>query len=262
MTDLRDKIRSLLADNQTETAINTLMEWAQSRYGELYDECVLLRSRWEKIEEESALGLISREEAMRQTNQVNAGLLTLMSGLEPASKPAPGAPARRPRQRLYLTLASLFATVALLAGYAMGWLRFGTEVKTSAETTTTTVAGSTVRFPDGKAVKLVQNADEVGYEILDASIERLSASKNRLNIRLLCSPVMSYRRPINFWTSSFRFIPSDGSPAQAPSNDLNLLAESHASTEGEIQFVLPSGVKGGELKLKYVDTEEGLKLNW
>lgn len=259
MTELREKIRSLLADNQTEAAIDTLMQWAQNNYGELYDECVLLRSRWEKIEEDSALGLISHEETMRQTNQVNAGLLTLMGGLEPVPKTASVAPTRGKQRRLYLALAAMFAAVALLTGYALGWFRPDTNAQTAVETTT---AGSTVQLPDGNSVKLIQNSDEVGYQILEARIEKLSPSKNRLNIRLLCSPVLAYRRPINFWTSSFRFVPADGSPAQAPSNDLNLLAESHASTEGEIQFVLPSGVKGGALKLKYIDTEESLNLKW
>lgn len=261
MTDLREQIRSLLADDQTEAAIDTLMQWAKTRYAELYDQCVLLRSRWEKIEEESALGLISREDAMRQTNQVNAGLLALMAGLEPAKRSASvdTPSALPPRRRLYLALASLFAGLALLGAYALGWFKFD---KKTPEKTETTTAAATVRMPDGASVTIVENGQEVTYDVQDARLEKLSAAKNRLSLRLLCSPMLSPRRPMNFWAASFRFHPADGSAALAPSNDLNLIAESHASTEGQLQFVLPAELSGGTLTIKFVEKEEGIDLNW
>ena len=118
-----------------------------------------------------------------------------------------------------------------------------------------------VHFPDGKRITLVENSEEVTYEILDARVERLSSAQNRLSLRLLCSPMLSPRRAINFWSASFRFLPEGGS-ALAPSNDLNLLAESHASTEGDVQFVLPAAVTGGQLQIRFITKEDQLGLTW
>ncbi len=253
MTNLPEQIRSLLVADQTEAAIDALMNWAKTNYEGVYDQCILLRSRWEKIEQEANLGMISREEAMRQTTQVNAGLLAMVSDIEHGHPSAD----RSAVKRNPWPIIALVAGVLILGGFALGWFKwpFGGAEKKEAS------SGSAVRFPDGKSLTLVENNEEVTYEVLEARVERLSSSQNRLNLRLLCSPMLSPRRAINFWSASFRFLP-EGGTALAPSNDLNLLAESHASTEGDVQFVLPASVTGGQLQIKYIGKEDKLGLSW
>lgn len=257
MTNVPQQIRDLLANDQTEAALDALMRWAKDGYRGLYDQCILLRSRWEKIEEESNLGLISREEAMRQTMQVNAGVLALVSGIEQGKGPAANRPPA-PAAWRYWPIVSLIAGALALGGVAFGW--FDTPAK--ADEKKEAAAGATVIFPGQKSLTLTENGEEVTYELLDGRLEKLNGTQNRLTLRILCSPMLSPRRPMNFWAASFRFAPAGGAAEAAPSNDLNLLAESHASTEGELQFLLPTTVPGGRLSIKFGQQEGSLEVSW
>lgn len=254
MNNTLEQVRSLLVADQTEAAIDALMTWTKVNYTSVYDQCILLRSRWEKIEQDTNLGLISREDALRETMQVNAGLLAMVSDIEQGRTTAP----LYPSKRFSWPVVALVAVLLILGAFALGWSRWPFGAAENKEASST----GAVTFPDGKSLTLVENGEEVTYEILEARLEKLGGGQNRLNLRVLCSPMLSPRRGLNFWAASFRFL-TDGSASKiAPSNNLNLIAESHASTEGEIQFVLPAEVSGGQLQIKFIYKEGQLGLSW
>lgn len=256
MPSLPEQIRTLLTEDRTEAAIDALLDWAKASYATLYDQVVLLRARWEKIEQESNLGLISREEAMRQTSQVNVALLHLLGDLE--RRPAAPAFLAAPSDTRSRWLPILFGGLVLVGVAAFFWAR---QTDPAVYAPAEKLAPPTVRFPQGESMTLVENGEEVSYKILEAQLEKLSAGEQRLSLRLLCSPMLTPRRSLNFWAANFRFV-SAGQPPVAPSNNLNLVAESHASTEGDVQFVLPVAVRGGELRIKFNEKELPLEISW
>lgn len=254
MNQPREQIQGLLSEGQTEAAIDALLQWTKTHYTTLHDQIILLRARWGKIQHDSLHDLISPEDAARQTNQVNAALLALLNEAE-GREPAAAFPmaARRPRWLLPV----LFGAVLLVGLAAFFWIKQSKP----GDAIPAEKPSAAVKLPEGNALTIVENGEEVRYEILEATLDKVNGNDQRLTLRLLCSPMLSPRRGMNFWSANFRFEPA-GSPAVAPANNLNLIAESHASTEGEVQFVLPAGVRGGKIWMKYSSKEAALEVAW
>lgn len=255
MNELREQIHALLREGRTEAALDVLLQGAKTRYENLYDEAILLRARWEKIERDNNQNLLSPEDAMRQTNRVNADLLALLDNVG-ADQTAYAAPVRPQNWRM---AAILVGMLLLATAIFFWWKKPAGAVAGVSENPA--AAAAAVDFPKGKAVTVVESGEEVRYEIIEAIVDKVNGDEQRLTVRLLCAPMLSPRRGMNFWSANFRFEPA-GKPALAPANNLNLIAESHASTEGEVQFVLPAGVRGGKLWMKYLQKEADLELTW
>ncbi len=264
MLQLKEQIRELIMQNETDQAVDTLLEWSRSNYLSIYDQCVLLRARLEQIEREANTNLIAPEDAMRQVNQVNAALLNLISDLEtnPAEQLAPTThPATKPNNWLVPTLVGALILAIGVATYFFLKVPANPAATSATSTPDGTLSGGQVRFPDGKRVVLVENAQEVTYDILDAKIEVLTPQQKRLALRIRCSPKTAYHQTINFWVRNFR-LECPGIPPLAPSNDLNLLAEGGSYQDGPVEFLLPVQSRSGKLTFQFGSHSAQLSLVW
>ncbi len=261
MQQLKEQIRALIMQNETDQAVDTLLAWSKSNYLSIYDQCVLLRARLEQTERESNMNLIAPDDAMRQVNQVNAALLNLISNLETGAveQSAPTtSPGNKPNNWL---VPVLVGALILAIGVAIYFFSKAPSTPTATSTTNTNTTVGQVRFPEGKKVVLVENAQEVTYEILDAKIESLSPQQKRLALRIRCSPKTAYGQAINFWVRNFR-LECPGTPPLAPSNDLNMLAEGGSYQDGPLEFLLPVQSRSGKLSFQFGEQTAQLSLVW
>ena len=261
MQQLKEQIRALIMQNETDQAVDTLLAWSKSNYLSIYDQCVLLRARLEQTERESNMNLIAPDDAMRQVNQVNAALLNIISNLETGAveQSAPTtSPGNKPNNWL---VPVLVGALILAIGVAIYFFSKAPSTPTATSTTNTNTTVGQVRFPEGKKVVLVENAQEVTYEILDAKIESLSPQQKRLALRIRCSPKTAYGQAINFWVRNFR-LECPGTPPLAPSNDLNMLAEGGSYQDGPLEFLLPVQSRSGKLSFQFGEQTAQLSLVW
>ncbi|MFN0200506.1 MAG: CHAT domain-containing protein [Bacteroidia bacterium] len=82
-TKLSARIRSLIADNQTLTAIELLLSSIdEQRNRDDYDSLILLKSRYQRAKQQETLGIISFSDGLRDQTQVSYAVLHLLSSLD------------------------------------------------------------------------------------------------------------------------------------------------------------------------------------
>lgn len=263
MQQLKEQIRALIMQNETDAAVDTLLEWSKSNYLSIYDQCVLLRARLEQIEREANTNLIAPEDAMRQVNQVNAALLNLISDLEtkPVEQVALKTHPTKSNSWLVTTLLGALILAIGVATYFFLKMPANSAATSTASTTDGILSGGQVRFPDGKRVVLVENGQDVAYEILSAKVESLNPQQRRLALQVRCLPKMAYAQDINFWNRDFR-LECPGLPPLPPSNDLNLIAESGSYKDGPVEFLIPPQARSGKLTIQFGSQSAQLSMAW
>lgn len=260
MEDLKEHIRALIMQDETDEAVEALLEWSKSNYLRLYDQCILLRARLEQIERESTTNLISPEDATRQMSQINAALLHLLAEMD--ARPVPDSadlhPADPAGQRKWLVPVLVGALVVAIGAAAYF---YSSPSKTPEDVGAATNASGSLRFPAGKRVVLVENGNEITYEIANGRIERLNPEQQRLILQIRCLPKTAYQQDINFWSRDFR-LECPGLPPLAPSNDLNLLAKHGTHQDGALEFLLPHQIRSGKLTIRYGSQSTQLPVSW
>ncbi len=256
MQQLKEQIRDLIMQNETDAAVDALLEWSKSNYLSMYDQCVLLRARLEQIEREANTNLIAPEDAMRQVNQVNAALLNLIADLEmpPIEQPISPSVVRTTNPNHWL-VPTLVGALLLAIGAALYFFFASPATATKAS------AAGKVRFPDGKRVVLVDIGNEVTYEILDALTEALNPQQQRLVLQIRCLPKTAYRQAVNFWGRDFR-LEYPELPPLPPSNELNLVVEHGSYQDGRVEFVLPAQARSANLTIQFGSQTARLSLVW
>ena len=261
MEQLKEQIRALIVRDETDEALDALLEWSKSHYLRMYEQCILLRARLEQIERETNTNLISPEESRRQVSQINAALLNLITDLD--NLPAPdrsGPPATPAPQRQNRWLVPVLVGGLVVAIGAASYFYFGLPKPLGTDAAVADVP-TTLRFPAGKRVVLVENSDEITYEVLGGRIERLNPEQQRLVLQVRCLPKTAYQRDVNFWSRNFR-LECPGLPPLAPSNDLNLLAKHGAHQDGAVEFLLPHPIRLAKLLIQLGTQSTGLPISW
>ncbi len=254
MHQLKERIRNLIMQNETDAAVDTLLEWSKVNYLSIYDQCVLLRAWLEQTEREANTNLIGSEDAMRQVNQVNAALLHLISDLDgdPVEQTA-SIPASITTNQNNWLVPTLIGALILAIGAALYFF--------FASPTTAIAASGKVRFPEGKRVALVDIGNEIAYEILDGRIEPLNPQQLRLVLQIRCLPKTTYRQAVNFWSQNFR-LECPNLPPFAPANDLNIVVEHGSYRDGSVEFLLPVQTHSAKLTIQFGSQTAQLSLVW
>ncbi len=259
MEQLKEQIRALIIRDETDEALDTLLEWSRSNYLRMHEQCILLRARLEQIERETNTNLISPEEARRQVGQVNAALLNLITDLDNLPVTNRSVPDSAPvQQRQNSWLVPVLIGAFVIAVGAAAYFYFGQS--NALEDNAADVSGA-LRFPAGKRVVLVENSDEITYEILSGRVERLNPEQQRLVLQVRCLPKTAFRQDINFWSRNFR-LECPGLPPLAPSNDLNMLAKHGAHQDGQVEFLLPPASRSAKLLIQLGTQSTGLPIIW
>ena len=261
MEQLKEQIRALIVRDETDEALDALLEWSKSHYLRMHEQCILLRARLEQIERETNTNLISPEESRRQVGQINAALLNLITDLDNlpvTNRSIPDSAPVQQRRNSWL-LPVLMGALVVAVGSAT-YLYFGPSKSLEDNAPAAAVPG-TLRFPEGKRAVLVENSNEIAYEIIGGRIERLHPEQQRLVLQIRCLPKTAYQQDVNFWSRNFR-LECPGLPPLAPSNDLNLLAKHGAHQDGAVEFLLPHPIRSAKLLIQLGTQSTGLPISW
>ena len=77
-----EEIRTLISKNRVEKAIEGLSEIARAKGPDALGEVQLLANRWEELQRQSRMGLVSYDQATTHRNQVVHSLLQAIQSLE------------------------------------------------------------------------------------------------------------------------------------------------------------------------------------
>jgi len=79
-------LRRSISQGQTETALRLLMEYVKGRNDDLYNNVLLISSRFNRISKDNILGIISRENYAMENNQIVYSILEIIKILEEREK--------------------------------------------------------------------------------------------------------------------------------------------------------------------------------
>lgn len=79
-------LRRSISQGQTETALRLLMEIVKDKNDDLYNNVLLISSRYNRISKENILGIISRESYTMENNQIVYSILETIKVLEEREK--------------------------------------------------------------------------------------------------------------------------------------------------------------------------------
>ena len=79
-------LRRSISQGQTETALRLLMEYVKDRNDDLYNNVLLISSRFNRISKDNILGIISRENYAMENNQIVYSILEVIKILEEQEK--------------------------------------------------------------------------------------------------------------------------------------------------------------------------------
>lgn len=75
-------LRHSISKGQIETALRLLMEIVKDNNDDLYNTCLLISSRYNRVSKENILGIITRENYTMETNQIVYSILEIIKILE------------------------------------------------------------------------------------------------------------------------------------------------------------------------------------
>jgi hypothetical protein len=251
MLSITEQVQNLVQQGNTEQALETFANWLRTEQSPALNEVILLRSRYEKVQQEQGLDLISSEDAARAYNQINFSLLNLVQSVQRSTAPAPSVQqSNSPMRWIVLAGVVLLIAVVLIA------MNFFVPVKSSESQATQT---STLRLPQGNKVSLTSVGTTVTYTVLEARTEPYNAENQKVTVKIRALLGKGIGG-MNFWESSFRLFVND--LPYAAQGELNELVENESFKDGEVYFLIPTDARQAVLKFKFLDQSSELPVTW
>lgn len=265
MATITDQVQKLIEQGETETALETLASWLRSQQTSTLNEVILLRSRYEQVQRELGLNLISPEEAARSYSQINFALLNLLQNIE---KPLPNLIQTSNRQRWLLAGVGflIFLVVCIIAIRILlpDKIRSNppTNVMNSEQTSSSDAEspkGLPIQFPQGQKASLFVVDTKVTYSVLEGKVEPYNAENQKIILKIRAL-LHEGRGGMNFWDSNFRVLVND--LPYAGQGGLNEIVENDSFKDGEVFFIIPRNTNKADLKLTFYKENAILPLTW
>ncbi|GEM_PF-1757990 len=251
MPSITEQIQTLVEQGSTEEALETLANWLRTEQSLALNEVILLRSRYEQVQRELGLDLISPEDAARSYNQISFSLLNLLQSVEKGTPTAIPIAAQNSNRNLKFAIVAGAVVLAVIAFFFINRLgSSGRETSISKATA--------LKFPQGKEVSLTMNSSTATYTILEAKTEPYKPENQKITLKIRC--FLKGRYDINFWESDFRLVANElPYPAQG---GLNELVQSDSFKDGEVYFLIPKDLRKADLRIKFYEEYTVLPVQW
>lgn len=256
MPEITEKIQKLIEEGQTEKALESLTDWIRTQQTSALNEVILLRSRYEQVERDLGLNLISPAEAARSFSQINYALLNLLQNLK---KPAPFiVPA--PNRRGWLIAGAGAVLLLVLMMFVLKILYPSKNlIKSVQNQSVVNRKNSTaIQFPQGSEASLNILNQTATYTLLEGKAEYYNAENQKITLKIRC--FLKGRYDMNFWESDFRLLVN--ALPYAAQGGLNEVVEGDSFKDGEIYFLIPNDLRKADLSIKFYDQNTTLPLQW
>ncbi len=269
MPEITEQIHKLIEGGQTEQALETLANWLRTQQTTSLNEVILLRSRYEQVERDLGLNLISAAEAARSFSQINYALLNLLQNI---NNPVITTPTSTKRSgwliagagAVLLLVLIMFVFKVLFPSRELSTI--GESAQISEKETTerlhpavTNKKVAMIQFPQGQKVSLVVVDTKVTYTVLEGQVEPYNVENQKLNLKIRAL-LHEGRGGMNFWDSNFRVIVND--LPYAGQGGLNEVVENDSFKDGEIFFIIPKNTRKADLKLTFYKESAILPMEW
>jgi hypothetical protein len=81
------QIKELLADGQTEPAVDLLLELTKATHRDFHDDAIAVKSRLEKLQQKGIKGIISSAEESLEENKITDSVIALIAQIERNERP-------------------------------------------------------------------------------------------------------------------------------------------------------------------------------
>lgn len=173
---MKERIQALIAENQTEEAINELLKIAKGKHR---DKLLVLKASFEKIKNDEILDLTSSGELVRSQNKLNYSLLELASKILDSSPSGEQPPLvttteedRQKRTRSWKEwlaivggILAMLAGIAEFSGYSLRDLFSGPSISSNTVHITVKSQNPNITLPKSGKVFLTYGAAQVGKDI-------------------------------------------------------------------------------------------------
>ncbi len=260
MSDIIEKIQALVADSQTEEALEALIQWLRTQQSYTLNEAILLRSRYEQVEKDLSLNLISQEDASRAFSQINFSLLNLMDNLN-KGETLVATPSQKKSTKNWIIgiMGILLVGLTILLVFKIRPADREEQATAASDKAATIMASTVLQFPQGKELKFLGTGNKATYTVLEGSAERYNSAEQRIIFNIRC-----YNHKggwgVNFWDDSFRLLLQDLS--YAPKSSLNEVVDVDSFKDGEIYFIIPQGTRSADLKISHYGESASLQVRW
>ncbi len=261
MSDIIQKIQALVADSQTEEALEALIQWLRNQQSYTLNEAILLRARYEQVEKDLSLNLMSPEDASRAFSQINFSLLNLMDNLNKAETLSVAAPSQKKSSKNWIIgiMGVLLAGLTILLLFKIRPADQEGQATAESNQAATSAATTALRFPQGKELKFLGTGNRATYTVLEGTAEKYNSDEQRIIFTIRC-----YNHKggwgVNFWDDSFRLLLQDLS--YAPKSGLNEVVDVDSFKDGEIYFIIPQGKRAADLKITHYGESAALQVRW
>lgn len=258
MPEITDQIQHLIEQGQTEQALETLASWLRTQQTSALNEVILLRARYEEVQRDLGMNLISPEEAARSYSQINFALLNLLQNIK---NPIPQAAATTPNRRGWLIAGAGALLLLVLIMFVFKILFPSRELSnsTTEDVKSNVTSASNIHFPNGKEATLQELDTKVTYTVLEGRAEPYNPENQKITLTIRCFLGKGIGG-MNFWESSFRLIVKD--LPYAAQGGLNELVENESYKDGEVYFLIPKDARAADLKMTFLDQYTTLPLQW
>ncbi len=252
MPEITKQVQNLIEQGNTQEALQTLADWLRTQRTATLNEVILLRSRYEEVERDLGLNLISPEEGARAYSQINFALLNLLQNLD---NPTPTA-VPTPNRKGWLIAGAGALLIIVLLMFVLKVLLPSRELPNSDSKEQT--GTSHFQFPQGKKVSLSVNGSTATYTLLEAKAEPYNPENQKITLKIRCA--LDGKYDMNFWESDFRLLAND--LPYAAQGGLNELVSGDSFKDGEMYFLIPKDLNKADLKIKFYDQYTILPLQW
>jgi hypothetical protein len=240
MTAVATRIQQLIAEGDTENALNELNQWVKNQHQhDWIRQCVLVQGRWEQLQRDMVAGVVDADDARQETNQINFAILQLLDYQPPVKTVSPS-------RNFYLIYLPIIALILLGAWVLWEQLKPVQDATHTPAAATTTSGNKSVKWPKGSKTNLAVNSAVYTFDVLKSRLEDFNSEQNRLVIQMRCTSTYDY--DTNFWDDSFRLESEDVPPIVA-SGGLNEIVSGNSFKDGELVFLLPKSIQKGILKI-------------
>lgn len=253
MPPITEQIQTLIEQGNTEQALETLANWLRTEQSLALNEVILLRSRYEQVERELGLNLISAEEAARSYSQINFSLLNLVQNVK-SGTPTPTIIAPAKKQNL---LPFIIVGLSLLS-LVLVFIFYGTSSRIAPSDATPVKEEGVIEFPQGNEVSLTTMGSTATYTILTSKAEPYNPENQKITLTIRCFLKGVY--DMNFWSADFRLIANE-LPYAALGN-LSKVVAGDSFKDGELYFLIPKDLRKGDLKINFYEEYTVLPLTW
>lgn len=259
MLGITEQVQKLIEEGSTEEALETFANWLRTEQSYALNEVILLRSRYEQVEKELGLDLISSEDATRAYSQINYALLNLVQNVN-TGKPDVNKQVV-PNRRGWLIAGAGALLILVLLMFVLKVL-FPSRVlpdTSQSEKTETVQKGTALQFPQGKEVALTSMGTQVTFTVITGRTEPYNPENQKITLKIRCF-LHEGRGGMNFWESSFRLLVNE--MPYAAQGGLNEVVENESFKDGEVYFLIPTAVRKADLKITFYEEYTVVPLQW